>query len=305
MQSPRLLGPQQWMQARNPIARRDAQRLKALPPLLRRLGEARSILGYAALIHFSLFIVGLLTYSKGLQSPFVAALAPFLTPLGLPLAVGVLHTLLYWSALIGACNLVSGLISRDRASGAFETLRMTPLSASEILWGKLSAARIVWFGGLATLVVTRIVMALAYPIMILMDLRRPTVSDVILLLCFIMQPVVDFFLASTVSALVALYNTDRLSARFGSYALFGLIYGALSIVTVVWLSFEQLGPIAGILAPLNHWTLLLEALMPVNKPELRFTAGIVVSLTQFLLPALIAWMTFRLAVFLLKRGPLS
>jgi hypothetical protein len=87
--------------------------------------------------------------------------------------------------------------------------------------------------------------------------------------------------------------------------LFGLVYGTLSTVTVIWLSFEQLGPIAGLLAPLNHWALLVEAVIPVNKPELRFTASLVVSMTQFVLPLLISVVTFRLAVFLINRRSFS
>src|SRR5438552_17103013 len=99
-----LIGRFHWLNPSHPIAVREANLTRLpLPPLIRKLTDPWTMLGYAALLHGIFFVLSLVSYSR-LNKLFPNMMLPFLTPFGTPVAAAILHSILYWAMLIGICN---------------------------------------------------------------------------------------------------------------------------------------------------------------------------------------------------------
>jgi hypothetical protein len=290
-----------WLNAHHPIVQRDVQYVPPLPMFFRRLTEVRSILGYAALIHLTLFVTAMLVYSRS-NAQINIFLSPFLTPFGLPLAVAILHSLLYWAFLLGVGNLTTRFIASESSSRSLTVLRLTPYSTAEIVLAKLGAVFHVWKVILITLVVTRLLAAVSVPISLAVESYPHSPYAYALAALFIVQPLVDGTLAASLSALSAALVPSIFWARMLAHALMGVVFGALGGVGALWLVFTSpMGPMAAILAPLSHWSLLSAALVPMRRTEGFLPQFVVLTLVAIVLPLLIAGVVLRTAVWLTKR----
>lgn len=291
-----------WLNARHPLVQREVQHVPPLPQFFRRLTEVRSILGYAALIHLTLFVTAMLVYSRSNQQMNLF-LSPFLTPFGLPLAAGMLHSILYWAFLLGIGNLTTRFIAGEMASRSMTVLRLTPYSTAEIVLAKLGAVFHIWKAILLTLIVTRLLAAVSVPISVAVETYQHSPYAYALVVMFIVQPLVDGALAASLSALSAALVPSIFWARMFAHALMGVVFGALGGVGALWLVFTSpMGPTAGILAPLSHWSLLSAALMPMRRTEGFLPQLVVLTLVYVVLPLLIAAVVLRLAIRLTRRG---
>lgn len=284
------------MSARHPLAQREISRVSTIPRFFHRLTEVRSILGYAALIHLGFFAASMLLYSRR-QSILNAFLAPFLTPFGLPLAAAGLHSILYWAMLIGVSNMFTTILCRDLNSHSWQMLRLTPFSGTEIMLAKMNAMRLTWQPILTALIVMRILASLSLPLTTALESQNSTTVDYIQLVLFIFQPIVDGFLAVSLSALSASLFPNALWSRLLSYTLLGLVLGGLGLINSLWLIFTSvMGPLAGLLTPLGHWSLLAVSLMPIHHPETEVIHLAVMTALHVIIPLLVAVISFRVAV---------
>ena len=112
-----------WLDPNHPIAVREARRnTQELPRIIQKLTEPWTLLGYAAMLHGVFFLLSLLGYSR-INNVFPNLMLPFLTPFGTPVAVGILHSLMYWAMLIGICNYTTYFVTTDLESGMWPLLR--------------------------------------------------------------------------------------------------------------------------------------------------------------------------------------
>src|SRR5579871_2692923 len=112
--------------ANHPLTLREASRLpRELPTFIRKLTVLWTALGYAALVHGAFFLAALIGYGHVFSS-VPPVLMPFLTPFGTPIALGMLHSVLYWAMLVGICNYTTLLIARDMETHTWTILRTTP-----------------------------------------------------------------------------------------------------------------------------------------------------------------------------------
>ena len=285
-----------WMSVRHPMAQREISRVSVIPLFFRRLTEIRSMLGYAALIHLTFFAASMIIYNRK-QLLLNAILAPFLTPFGLPLAAAALHSILYWAMLIGVCNMFTTVLCRDLMGHTWQLLRLTPVSSTHIMLAKMTAVRHVWQPILIALMVMRMLAGLSVPLTSALEGHHANNIDFIMLALFVIEPLIDGFLAVSLSALSATLVPNVLGSRLLAYGLLGIVLGLIGLINTLWLLFTSvMGTLAGLLTPLSHWSMLAVALAPNRHPE---TAGLqlaVMALLHVIIPLIVALITFKLAV---------
>src|SRR5215467_3081238 len=212
-----------WLDPRNPIAAREGGRKpQRLPTFIRKLADPWPMLGYATALHGFFFILGLIGYSR-INIIFPGLILPFLTPFGTPISAGFLHTILYWLMMIGLCNYTTYYIARDVESGMWQLLRLTPYTEGEILLAKAAAVWRVWSKVLTMLLLTRVVASLLIPVALFMqrqsEIRYIIAPNVVGATVFIVQPLVDALLVTSLSILCALLFRGSTWANIGAYAL--------------------------------------------------------------------------------------
>lgn len=286
-----------WLNPQHPIAIHDTQRIPyIIPRFVYKLVDLRTMLGYAAILHGVLFIIGLGFYDS-VQKVFPGLLTPFFTPFGTVIAAGILHSVLYWVMLIGVINYTTYLISSEMETGTWGLLRTTPYSTTELILVKIGAVGHMWYRVLRALVATRVVFALIIPLAVLLDKHEALGFDVISALLFIFQPVVDMLLVASLSALGALLIRNVIWSRIYAYGMSATIIGGLSTIASGWLIFTSpIGSLAALLVPVGHWAFFLTALTNVHSLSAHFVQLLILLLTHILLPLSIAYIAFRLAV---------
>ncbi|MBX3061774.1 MAG: hypothetical protein U0528_14835 [Anaerolineae bacterium] len=290
-----------WLDAQHPLAQRDLARIPVIPHFFRRLTEVRSILGYAALIHLIMFIVAMIIYTY-LPPAFSGWLAPFLTPFGMPVAAAMLHSILYWGLLIGVCNNTTALVSRDVKARSLELLRLTPYNVWEIVLTKLTALRSSWRGILLALLITRLVAGLSVPLSNSLEAHKGSPFDYLQTAMFIVQPIFDMLLVTSLSILSSVITADPTWARLSAYGMIGLTLGALGTFNSIWLVFTSpLGAMAGMFGPLSHWSMLAVALTPRQDPDWYVPQLVVMATVHLILPLLIGILALRQSVKLISR----
>src|SRR5258708_35863879 len=195
-----------WLSIHHPIGVRESRHFHyRFPGFIRKLTDPWSMIGYAALIHGFLFMLALVGFQHLIPSAAPLFL-PFLTPLGTPIAIAFLHSILYWAMLIGVCNYSILLIGRDFETHTWDYLRVTPLASSDMLKAKFATVFRTWSPILKMLVWTRVVALLTIPIAIAYRQDNVPVSLGFNLLgaaVFIVQPLAGAFLGATVGAISA------------------------------------------------------------------------------------------------------
>ncbi len=281
-----------WLSPRHPIAVRDSRRVQqTLPLLIRKLSDPWTMLGYAALLHGAFFIFSLLGYSR-LNSAFPSLILPFLTPFGTPIAAMILHSILYWIMLIGICNYTTHVVASDIEGGTWRLLRTTPFLTGDILLAKIMTVARVWARVLRVLVLTRLlVLAIAMIIVATQQGsdRYPRVTfDVVNGVIFVIQPLVEAFLAASLSVLSGLLLSNSTWSKAAAYALVASVSGALSGIGSFWLIFKSpLGVVAGLLVPLNHWAPLMAAITPTGSSALFNERTLVFAVAYLLAPLVV------------------
>jgi hypothetical protein len=289
-----------WLSPSHPLAAREAHRdHQTLPTLLRKLTDPWTMLGYAALLHGMFFIISLFSYNR-INRAFPNMMLPFLTPFGTPVAVAVLHSILYWAMLIGICNQMTYFISSDLQAGTWGVLRTAPYSTSEILLVKMAVVGRIWLRVVRMLLLTRGLALLLIPISAMVQRGSETYSEVGLDAVggavFLLQPLADAFMIASLSLLSAFLVQGLMWAKIGAYALATVVYGALSGTGGLWLIYKSpLGTLGGLLVPLNHWAALVSAVTPSSSPEELSMRTLVLLLVYILLPIGIGVVAFRAA----------
>lgn len=289
-----------WLDLSGPLVAREVARHQPIPPRLLRLTEFRSIAGYAAFMHMVLFILAMASHTSHRTSLSVL-LTPFLTPFGLLLAAGMLHTMLYWAMLVGTVNDVTRSIATDVASGAWTILRLTPFSVTQLIMARLTAIRHAWGSVLITLIVTRLLACAVVPLSIASDTHYPADADPLSVASFIVQPALEFFVVCGLAAVSAFLVPNTFWARLLGYGLLSLVFGGLSFFTVTFAVLPHMGPIATALVPLSHWMLLALAVAP-NPSQSVYTVQVLLTIgTTLLLPMAIGALALLVAIRLGKR----
>jgi hypothetical protein len=290
-----------WLDPAHPIAAREAKfNPVPLPKFILKLTDFWALLGYAALLHGLLFLISLLSYSR-ISRAFPNMMLPFLTPFGTPVSAGMIHSLLYWAMIIGICNYTVYFVARDVEMGAWTTLRMTPYRTHEILLAKLVSVARIWWRVLRVLLITRLLALALIPVSTVIQRSTDTYTglglDLLGALIFLAQPLVDGFLAASLSLVSAFTIRGMMWSKMGAYAMYGVISGALSRVSGVWLIFlSPIGMLGGLLVPLSHWAPLISAVTASGKPNEMVIRTLFLFVAYILLPLLIGIGAFVLAI---------
>lgn len=297
-----------WLKPQHPIALRDARWVHhELPLFIRRLANPWTLLGYAAVIHGLMFIFRVIIYNylnPALASTLLPVVSPFLTPFGTPIATGLLHSILYWAMLIGICNHTAHAITRERASGSWTLLLLTPFRPVDVLMAKLAVVWRTWVGVLQTLTIIRLVGLLVLPIAVASQQTREAPAfqtlDLIGVGVFLLQPYAEAVLALGGSALMAMLVRDPMWARLAAYGVLGLGIGGLNGAAAGWLAFTSpIGGLAGILVPLGHWMPLVATSVPPLSQTAYAMQTAVLALTLVVLPVALGILAIRHAI---RRG---
>lgn len=297
-----------WLDPKHPLAIRDARwTYGPLPLFFQRFTNIWAILGYAALIHGGFFIIAILTYNhlgSTIFSAFTPMLAPFLTPFGIPIAAGFIHTLLYWGLLIGACNQASKGFAGQFVDGSWRVLRLTPYSAFNLMMTKVLTLWRNWSAVLNVLFWLRVAALVAIPVSSAAlrgrELATTTAQNVGGIAVFLAQPYADLLMVIGLSVLVSTLIHDVTWARFFAYGLSGLAVGGLSLLVCMLLTFTSpLGPISGMFVPMGHWAALATVALPPLSPSTFDFQIVALSVLNILIPVLIGVIalavTYRLA----------
>ena len=287
-----------WLSKDHPIVARETRHLHfRFPNFIRKLTDGWSMLGYAVGLHLCMFALALIGFQ--LLIPSVAPLfLPFLTPLGTPFAVGILHSILYWAMLIGVCNYSILLVGRDIETRTWEILRVTNLTSSDVLKAKFAAIFRTFAPVLKMLILTRL-FALAIVQLVLASRPQNDVPvsfgfNLVGIGVFLLQPLADCFLVATLSALSAVMIPNLAWAKVGAYGLVAIVYGAINGLASLWLIFKSpLGALAGVFVPLGHWAPLAGVLAPpTSTPEFALRMAILV-IFYLMVPILVGILAFR------------
>jgi hypothetical protein len=289
------------LRADHPLVVRESRRIKhRLPKPLNKLGDPWTMLGYAALIHGAFFALSLVGFQK-MFTGLSDLMLPFLTPFGTPIAAAFLHSILYWTLLIGLTNYTTFLVSRDVSTHTWDTLRLTPFTVSDVLYAKLIAAAYMWGGVVRALILTRLVAVLILPAAVMFQQRtsdgRPLGTlDLISAIVFIAQPLVDGLLVMAISAAAAFVIRSTTWSRLGTYGIVALVYGGLSGLGSFWLIFRSpMGALAGVLTPLAHWSPLAAAVLKPQSAQEFMLRTFMMVLIYFILPLVVALVSLGLA----------
>jgi hypothetical protein len=221
-------------------------------------------------------------------------LVPFLTPFGTPVTAAFLHSIMYWVMMIGVCNFMTLSVAGEIQKGTWNLLRMTPYSIREILLIKSTAVTRLWHDVLRVLILTRIIATITIPISIAIEAHNALALDAISAGLFILQPLVDGALMISVSILASLLIGNVTLARFSSYAAAAIIYGALNGLSGMWLIFTSpIGPLAGLLVPLGHWTLFVTTMVPMKSIELQGLQVLILVGLHIVIPLLLTIGLFK------------
>lgn len=301
-----LVRRHEWLSARHPIAARESRRVRqTLPMLIRKLSDPWTMLGYAALLHGAFFVFSLLGYSK-LNATFPNLILPFLTPFGTPIAAMILHSMLYWMMLIGICNYTTHVISSDIEGGTWRLLRTTPYLTRDILLAKMMTVARIWGKVFRILLLTRLmVLAVALTAIASQSTAEGAprvILDPVNCLIFVIQPLVDAFLASALSVLAGILIPNSSWSKAAAYSMVALVSGGLSGVGSFWLIFKsQLGIVAGLLVPLNHWAPIVAAITPTTSTADYVQRMIVFALAYLVAPLILGMWAFAIARRLSER----
>jgi hypothetical protein len=295
-----------WLNPRHPIAVRESRRIRqTLPKLIRKLSDPWTMLGYAALLHGSFFIFSLLGYSR-LNSTFPNLILPFLTPFGTPIAAMILHSALYWMMQIGICNYTTHVIASDMEGGTWRLLRTTPYLTQDILLAKVMTVVRVWAKVLRILVIVRLVI-LAFSFMAIAsqvpgENATRVALDPVNSVIFVVQPLVDAFLAASLSVLAGVLIPNSSWSKAAAYSMVALVSGGLGGIGSFWLIFKSsVGVVAGLLVPLNHWAPIVAVLSPTSSPAQFAERTLVFSLTYLIAPLVLGVWAFAVARRLSER----
>ena len=286
-----------WLSIHHPIGVRESRHFHyRFPGFIRKLTDPWSMIGYAALIHGFLFMLAVVGFQHILPSASPLFL-PFLTPLGTPIAVAFLHSILYWAMLIGICNYSILLIGRDFETRTWDYLRVTPLASGELLKAKFATVFRTWSPILRMLVLTRLFTLVTIPLAIAYRQDNVPVSlgfNLVGAFVFIAQPLADAFMVATLSAMSAAMIRNMAWAKVGAYGIIAAVYGAINGLGSLWLIFKSpLGALAGVLVPLGHWAPLASTLAPsATTSDFALRMGATV-LFYLLMPLLIGILAFR------------
>lgn len=296
----RLLDRFPWLSASHPIVARETKFHRYQhPPFIRKLSDPWSMLGYAAILHGCLFFIAILSVQH-LAPSLTPVFLPFLTPFGTLLTFAMLHSILYWTMLIGVSHFTLKSVGQDLNSGTWQELRLTALRGGDILKGKVVAAFRSWWPTLRILALTRMLGLLIVPLAAMVQQqydRPPLVAlNFVGAMLFIVQPFVDAFMVCGLSALSVTVIRSALWAKVGAYALGALAYGLLSGLSSLWLMFKTpMGAFAALFIPLGHWTPLVGAMVPsVNAVEFAQRMALV-TMTTFVLPLIFGFCALGLA----------
>ncbi len=292
-----------WLNELHPIAYRDLHWSRhEMPVFFRRITNPWTLLGYAAVIHGGLFVVSIATYNQmgnSLANAFLPIFSPFLTPFGTPIAAYFLHSVLYWGMLIGICNQVTGSLGHEFESGTWTLLRLTPYTATNLLFTKLVGVMRNWMGVLRTLTIIRLTALLIIPFSVAAQRAREGGTlgalDWIGAGLFLLQPFAEAFLVMGLSALVTVLIRTTLWSKVYAYGLATLVNGGLNVAASVWLIFTSpIGALAGLLIPLGHWAPLVGSVVPPASMPAYTNQTIVLALTSVILPVIFGFLALRM-----------
>ncbi len=293
----RLVKQYPWLESTHPLVRRDSRlQQRELPKLIRKISGPWTMLGYAAVIHGALFVASFVLYGNvagGQANTAVPLLMPFLTPFGTPLAAALLHSVLYWTMMIGICNMTTFLVAREMEQNTWRLLRSTPYTVTDLLMSKLVVVGQIWLSIVRVLITVRLFALLAIPIFLVAqrsaDLYPVGGPDWISVAVFMAQPLVDGFVVAALSMLTAVIVKSVYWSKIYAYGLVATVYGLLSGIGGFWLIYTSpLGVIAGLLVPLGHWAPLAAAVTPLSPSIPPFIHPALVAFTYFVAPIGIA-----------------
>lgn len=277
-----------WLDPGHPLTRRDAHwKGGALPDLIRKLSEFKTLIGYAAIMHGIFFAVSMLMYPR-VQALLPGVIVPFLTPFGTPIAAAILHSLLYWAMLIGICNQGTYLVAEEFQHKTWRFLRLTPYPTHEILLVKMMTVARIWQPVLRSLILTRIIASILIPLATLVEKETVVSVNLVPMVLFVIQPLVDVVMIGGITLLSAVVIRNITWARIGAYAGAISLYGVFSGIAGLWmLMYSSIGTLAGLLVPLGHLTPLIAALTSIRNPELQTGQTVVLLLTHLIAPLLL------------------
>jgi hypothetical protein len=249
----------QWWRLDHPLLRREVARAACpLPPSLDKLTDFWRLWSSAAMLHgigFAFSLVGIQPRVPGLMYLYL----PFVTPFGTPIIAALLHTLMYWVLLLSLIHAAAQSFAAEGEGRAWEALRLTPMSAVEIIGAKIVGA--LWASSrlVRSLLLFRGVLLLILPILLAFqhqegEGRIITGFDLMNGLLFVTQPLIDGFLVCSVAALCGTLIPSRQGARLASYGVSALIVGGLGSLGGIWLMwYSPLNLLGGLLAPFGQW----------------------------------------------------
>lgn len=295
-----------WLNPKHPIAVKDARwTLRAgLPRLLQRMSNVWTMLGYAAVIHGTLFLVSVLTYQQftnSQASAILSALSPFLTPFGTPITAALIHSLIYWAMLIGVVNQTAVSFAAEFEQGSWEILRLTPFNTQELALAKAAAVGRQWWAILRALTVIRLCSALIIPIAVLSQRTREitsmTLLDAASIGVFLVQPFAEGAMLIGLTIWIAALTQDRFWSRILGIGTAGVALGVLNGIGAIWLTFfSPLGSLGAMLLPLGHWTPLAATAIPPQTTGMYLMQVVVFALCVVIIPIVIGWIGLKRAL---------
>lgn len=288
------------LDAKHPVSIRDRLFLpEFLPPRIKRWSNIWTLLGVAALIHGGMFILGVLLYhSSTANQDLLPVFSPFLTPFGTPIIVAVLHTIIYWSLLLGIARQMTFSFTRELETRSWGILRLTPYDSGELALAKATNVGRSWWPVLNVLFLIRLSALAIMPVAIASQRTREvsviSYFDVASAILFVVQPYAEAFMVGGLALALAVMIRNPLWAKFYTYNGIALILGGLSFASALWLAFNSpIGGLSALLVPLGQWTPLVVSALPPSTQIMYGEQTLILTMTTLVLPLLIGWLCFR------------